>query len=40
MLRKLLSGEFAKRVQVAIISDRDLRHQIVKKVDPESPIGK
>ena len=33
-------GDLAKRVQVAIMSDRDLRHQIVKKVDPESPIGK
>jgi coenzyme F420-reducing hydrogenase alpha subunit len=33
-------AELAKRVQVAIISDRDLKHQIVAKVDARSPTGR
>jgi hypothetical protein len=33
-------AELAKRVQVAIISDRDLKHQIDSKVDARSPTGR
>jgi len=33
-------AELAKRVQIAILSDRDLKHHIAAKIDPPSPTGR